>query len=79
MALSLAALAGCITDAARAQPLEPDDTFSDDLLDGSRGSEMVVIPAGSFLMGCVSDLGCNDEEMPLSTATIKMRIYRQSG
>lgn len=70
LALSLAALAGCITDAARAQPLELGDTFSDELSDGSRGPEMVVIPAGSFLMGCVSGLGCNDEEMPVHEVDI---------
>ena len=70
LALSLAALAGCITDAARAQPLDPGDTFSDELFDGSRGPEMVVVPAGSFRMGCVSGLGCNDEEMPVHEVVI---------
>ena len=41
-----------------AQDLEPGEHFSDELRDGGRGPEMVVIPAGSFSMGCVSDLDC---------------------
>ena len=72
LALSVTALAGCLTVAAHAhaQTLEPGATFSDDLLDGSRGPEMMVIPAGSFGMGCVSGLGCNDEEMPVHEVVI---------
>ena len=31
---------------------------------------MVVIPAGSFRMGCVSGLDCDDEEKPVHTVTI---------
>lgn len=69
-AVSLAALAGCLANASHAQILEPGETFSDRLPDGSLGPEMVVIPAGSFRMGCVSGLGCNEEEMPVREVVI---------
>ena len=32
--------------------------------------EMVVIPAGTFRMGCVSGLDCDDDELPVHTVTI---------
>ena len=32
--------------------------------------EMVVIPAGSFLMGCVSGIDCNDDEKPVREVNI---------
>ena len=32
--------------------------------------EMVVIPAGSFLMGCVSGIDCNDDEKPVREVKI---------
>ena len=32
--------------------------------------EMVVIPAGTFRMGCVSGLDCHDSELPVHTVTI---------
>lgn len=34
------------------------------------GMEMVVIPAGSFQMGCVSGVHCGDEEHPVHRVTI---------
>ncbi len=34
------------------------------------GMEMVVIPAGSFRMGCVSGVGCDDDELPVHEVTI---------
>ena len=46
------------------------DTFADALRDGGSGPEMVVIPAGSFRMGCVSGLDCSDHEKPVHTVTI---------
>ena len=53
----------------RALP-QPGDTFTDALRGGGRGPEMVVIPAGSFRMGCVSGLDCNDYEKIVHTVTI---------
>lgn len=55
-------------DAAAAQ--EPEEAFSDALRDGDRGPEMVVVPAGSFEMGCVSGEECYDDELPVHTVTI---------
>ncbi len=49
---------------------EPGETFSDSLGGGGRGPEMVVIPAGSFEMGCVSGQECYDDELPVHTVTI---------
>ena len=46
------------------------ETFSDPLSSGDRGPEMVVIPAGGFSMGCVSGLGCYDDEKPVHQVTI---------
>jgi formylglycine-generating enzyme required for sulfatase activity len=36
---------------------------------GSKGPEMVTIPAGSFRMGCVSGKMCSDDELPVRTVT----------
>ncbi len=44
-------------------------TFSDELRSGGKGPEMVVVPAGSFQMGCVSGLYCADEEQPVHRVT----------
>jgi formylglycine-generating enzyme required for sulfatase activity len=41
--------------------------FRDTVPDGSLGLEMVVIPAGSFAMGCVSGKECNADELPVRT------------
>lgn len=35
------------------------------------GMEMVVIPAGTFRMGCVSGVGCDDDERPVHQVTIE--------
>ena len=45
-------------------------TFHDELRSGGRGPEMVVVPAGSFMMGCVSGRGCNDDEQPVHEVKI---------
>ena len=34
------------------------------------GMEMVVIPAGSFRMGCASGVGCSDDELPVHEVNI---------
>ncbi len=44
---------------------EPGATFSDALSSGGRGPDMVVIRAGRFFMGCVSGMGCRNEERPI--------------
>ena len=46
-------------------------TFSDALRSGGQGPEMVVVPAGSFMMGCVSGRGCYDDEQPVHQVTIE--------
>ena len=45
-------------------------TFRDALRSGGQGPEMVVVPAGSFLMGCVSGHDCDDDEQPVHRVTI---------
>ena len=49
---------------------EPGDVFTDELASGGQGPEMVVIPTGTFLMGCVSGQNCRDEELPVHDVTI---------
>ena len=46
-------------------------TFSDELQSGGKGPEMVVVPAGTFRMGCVSGRGCYDYEQPVHQVTIE--------
>ena len=46
-------------------------TFRDELRSGGEGPEMVVVPAGSFMMGCVSGLNCADDEQPVHRVTIE--------
>ena len=46
------------------------DSFVAALSSGGEGPEMVVIPAGSFRMGCVSGADCRDSEMPVHEVTI---------
>lgn len=52
------------------QSPEPGDTFSDKLRDVGRGPEMVVLPAGSFQMGCLSGLDCFDDQKPVRVVMI---------
>ena len=70
VAPGLGVLAVLLAGQAAAQALKPGDTFSDEFRDGGRGPAMVVIPAGSFRMGCVSGQECYDREKPVHTVTI---------
>ncbi|MCY4513844.1 MAG: SUMF1/EgtB/PvdO family nonheme iron enzyme, partial [Candidatus Tectomicrobia bacterium] len=56
--------------ALEAIPMRPGDAFQDRLTSGGKAPEMVVIPAGSFRMGCVSGLDCESDEKPVHTVTI---------
>jgi len=49
---------------------KPGTVFQDTLNDGSKGPEMVVIPAGSFRMGDIQGVGHSDEQ-PVHKVTIK--------
>ena len=45
---------------------QPEETFADALASGGKGPDMVVIPAGNFLMGCLSnDDDCYDFGIPV--------------
>ena len=47
------------------------DTFTDTLRSGGEGPEMVVIPGGSFRMGCLSNDGdCVSDEFPVHQVTV---------
>ena len=70
VASSIATLALMLSGCMAGQMLQPGNTFSDSLRSGGRGPEMVVIPAGSFQMGCVSGLDCGDGEQPVHGVTI---------
>ena len=53
------------------EPLfEPGDVFTDGLASGGEGPEMVVIPAGSFRMGCLSGDYCHFSQVPVHDVTI---------
>ncbi len=54
--------------------LQPGDTFSDTLTSGDPGPEMVVVPAGTFRMGCASGVECNEKELPVREVTIPRRF-----
>ena len=67
--------------AARSEPppaarpsRQPGETFRDTLRSGGNGPEMVVIPAGSFRMGCVSGVVCYDDEKPVHQVTIPQAL-----
>ena len=62
---------------AHAQDWTAGESFSDALSSGGQGPEMVVIPAGSFRMGCVTssrflDLACDDnfDQLPVHEVRI---------
>lgn len=46
-------------------------TFRDDLRSGGKGPEIVVVPPGSFMMGCVSGGYCPDDEQPVHRVIIE--------
>ena len=50
------------------------DDFSDPLTSGGEGPEMVVVPAGTFRMGCLQLAGCYDDELPVREVTIPGRF-----
>ena len=50
---------------------QPGDTFSDTLRSGESGPEMIVVPAGTFRMGCLSAAGCSDYELPVREVMIE--------
>ncbi len=56
--------------AAEVSRLAPGETFRDPLSSGGEGPELVVIPAGSFRMGCVSGVECRDAEHPVHQVTL---------
>lgn len=70
----VAALAFLLAAQAAAENQEPGDTFSDELPDGGRGPDMVVIPAGSFQMGCALELDCFDDQKPVHRVTISQAL-----
>ena len=50
---------------------QPGESFTDALESGGKGPEMVVIPAGKFRMGCLSDDdSCDDDENPIRDVQI---------
>lgn len=55
--------------AASAAPA-PGSSFRAKLNSGGEGPEMVVIPAGRFMMGCVSGQDCYDSEKPVHEVVI---------
>ena len=74
----LAVLVAAPAAAFEAQPAsqepaepQPGDTFSDTLSSGEAGPEMVVVPAGTFRMGCLSAEGCSEYELPVREVTIE--------
>ena len=61
---------GAVPSTPSTPAFQPGATFSDSLSSGGEGPEMVVIPAGSFRMGCVSGQDCFDDERPVHGVTI---------
>ena len=64
--------AGAATPAAVSAPTlpAPGSSFRDTLSGGGKGPVMVVIPAGRFMMGCVSGQNCYDREKPVHEVVI---------
>lgn len=51
--------------------IAPGDSLTDALSSGGRGPEMVVVPDGSFMMGCVSGRDCQARELPIREVEIE--------
>ena len=47
------------------EPLRRGTRFQDPLADGGWGPDMAAVPPGTFLMGCVSGVGCRNAEWPV--------------
>ena len=58
------------TGNARSSVRQPGETFADELSGGGLAPEMVVIPPGSFHMGCISGQQCREREFPVRAVTI---------
>ena len=50
------------------------DDFFDPLATGGEGPEMVVVPAGTFRMGCLQVSGCAADELPVRKVAISGRF-----
>ena len=50
------------------------DDFSDLLASGEEGPVMVVVPAGTFQMGCVEGRGCFRDELPVREVALSHRF-----
>ena len=50
------------------------DDFADALASGGDGPVMVVVPAGTFRMGCLRGSGCDDDELPVREVEIPTRF-----
>ncbi len=50
------------------------DDFADALASGGNGPVMVVVPAGTFQMGCLRGASCDREELPVREVTISARL-----
>jgi len=55
-------------------PKKAGTIFQDTLKDGGKAPKMVVIPAGSFQMGCVSGKNCQDDEKPVHRVSIARKF-----
>ena len=53
---------------------QPGDTFADALASGGEGPRMVVVPAGSFRMGCVTGGDCPGDERPVHEVAIRQAL-----
>ncbi|MEE4302100.1 MAG: SUMF1/EgtB/PvdO family nonheme iron enzyme [Pseudomonadales bacterium] len=62
--------AGTPEPSATHEPFAPGTRYRDPLASGGEGPELVVVPAGSFRMGCVSGLRCAPDELPVRQVRI---------
>ena len=69
-ALLIARAVAAVAQSLAGDAPQPGESFADPLSSAGQGPEMVVVPAGSFSMGCVSGLDCYDDEKPVREVTI---------